>query len=127
MFRARHLEVHVEHRSLGHPPLQDATLPYLTETKWAYFSEMKRLFRDFIVRRGVSDLENYYYELAALEGDYVIPSINTFIDGKTIPRARATPSDFTTPIAGSLAARVLDRVCYAGCAIPSLTTAKPGR
>jgi len=91
---ARHLEVHVEHRNLKHPPLPDATLPRLTETEWQYFSEMKWCLKDFNVRREVYDLENHFYELAALEGDYRIPSIDAFLHDKVIPDARATPNDF---------------------------------
>jgi hypothetical protein len=94
LLRARHLEVHVEHRSLRHPPLPDATLPRLTETEWRYFSDMKWCLKDFDARREVSELENYYYELAALEGDYRIPSIDAFLHDKVIPSTRANPVDF---------------------------------
>ncbi len=94
LLRARHLEVHVEHRSLRPPPLPNATLPRLTETEWRYFSEMKWCLKDFDARREISDLENHFYDLAALEGSYRIPSIDAFPYDKVIPDARATPNDF---------------------------------
>jgi hypothetical protein len=36
LLRTRHLEVHVEHRSLYHPPVLDVTLPDLTFEEWCY-------------------------------------------------------------------------------------------
>ncbi len=41
LLRARHLEVHVEHRSLYHPPIPDAALPELTFGQWAYYNNME--------------------------------------------------------------------------------------
>ena len=50
--------------------------------------------KDFHVRREVSELENHFFELATLHGDYRIPSIASFLHDKVIPQGRATPNDF---------------------------------
>jgi hypothetical protein len=107
LLRARHLEVHVEHRSLGNPPIQDATLPDLTWEEWCYFLNMKWC-RDYEQAGDVYDIENYHCERAAFEGDYRIPSVHAFINGVHVPYPTVLPPTFITPIAVSFKSRSLN-------------------
>ena len=85
LLRARHLEVHVEHASLGHPALPDATLPELSFQDWCYFYNMKWCVNgEYKEVREVMDLENHFHDRSVLEGDYRSPSVDAFIRGETI-------------------------------------------
>jgi hypothetical protein len=85
LLRARHLEVHVEHASLGHPALPDATLPELSFQEWCYFYNMQWCVNgEYKEAREVMDLENIFHERSMLEGDYRPPSVDAFIRGETI-------------------------------------------
>ena len=61
LLRARHIEVHVEHRSLYHPPIPDAALPELTFGEWAYFNNMDWC-SDEKEKEEVKRLENFHFE-----------------------------------------------------------------
>lgn len=82
--RARHLEVHALHRSLGRPPIPGAKLPEVTPSEQAFWRDM-----DWCLvgaeKKEVEDLEHHFDLDARFINDDRKPDIDAFINGADIP------------------------------------------
>ena len=84
LLRARHIEVHVEHLSLGRAPILDAEIPELLWDDHWYFKNRQWGATEEEAKK-VWELSEMHYEDALRSEDYRIPSVHAFISGRPIP------------------------------------------
>lgn len=87
LLRARHIEVHVEHRSLGHPPIPDAKVPELLWDDHWYFKNMQWGVSEEEAEK-VWELSKWHYDNAVHTEDYRIPDVQAFVDDRPIPHPK---------------------------------------
>jgi hypothetical protein len=88
LLRARHLEVHVEHRSLDHPPIPDAKLPELDWNDHWYFKNMQWGGVTEEEAEKVWEVAKWHYDNAVHTEDYRIPDVQAFVEGRPIPHPK---------------------------------------
>lgn len=88
--RARHLEAHVLHRSLGRPPMCGVRLPMINMAEWDYWRNMNWDPTDD-ERKEIEDLEQYFDDDPRFVDDNRWSCMNAFLDGEEIPHPPCTP------------------------------------
>ena len=91
--RARHLEAHVELRSLGRPVMRGARLPGLSNSELTHWLMMEWNPTP-AQRQEIYDLEHCFDSDARFLFDHRWPCIDSFLDGETIP---PIPCDVSPP------------------------------
>jgi hypothetical protein len=92
--RAKHLEAHVEHRSLGRHALRGARLPGLSNPALSYWRMMDWNPTSAECKE-IYDLEQYFESDERFQFDHMWPFIDSFLDGEEIP---PIPCNFQYPL-----------------------------